>query len=207
MIKRQGSQAFHDHTSDGEKDLVKKTKQEIKEVTETISAANESPNGGTQTVLINPDQVTAPVRDAIPGKDSSDNSVRESIDDFLLFVEEIARKLEHDFAKVKSEDLLQCVVGFYSKVMLFRLIFLVVQDLIQGCQKNEEFFHKYSMLHKDLMDIVTKDNLCNKYIQLIIAFMKKFFQEKVNPMCIEASSPKANHSMLIPQVNLLVVAG
>ena len=183
------------------------TSEDAKQLKKTIGEVEEAQKQVPGvSIFLNPEKTTQPIQESLPGKDSSKQSVKESVTEFIDIIDKIVLKMSFDFNVITHDDLLEKLVTLYSQFLRFKMIFEVVVYIENGEPKDQSFYDKYKLLNKELIGSIEKDNVCNKYVQLIIAFMRNYFEHKVMPLLDEAiKAPKNDVSNFVAQADLLVV--
>lgn len=201
-------EAFH---TEEEKKLSEEVYQELKHATQEIEDAKQGDTDGRSSlnIFMPPDKATGRVQDSLPGKDGSQASVKDSMYEFVNMLDLIISKMEYDMNLVNDDNVLMHLTSFYSNMIRFKMIFSTPLAVLNGEEKNEAFFEKYKLLKHEILQKVTADNICNKYMQLCIAFMKKYLQEKVMPLLLDIEkldeSDKKKHLGLAAEAQLLVI--
>lgn len=209
-MKADGDSGHEKFITEVEKKETEKVYKELKEATQEIEDAKQGDSEGRASVNIfmPPENATARVQDSLPGKDNSKQSVKETMEEFVNMLCLIISKMEHDMNIVRDDKILENLAMLYSNMLRFRMIFTTPLALLSGAIKNEEFFDSYRLLKREILEKVSADNICNKYIQLCVAFMKKYLQEKVMPFLQDIQSlkngEKSKHVGLAAEAQLLV---
>lgn len=183
---------------------------QAKEISENIVQAKEeidqlqkldSEGRSNINIFVHPENAFPHLRDSISGKDVSVASAKESMEEFLTMMDLLIVKIEHDMNFISNDDLLTNVANLYSNLLKFKMIFAVPLSILSGDKKDAEFFESNRLLHRDVLEKIEPGNICNKYIQICIGFMKEYFKEKVMPIMVEISSGKSDDPKTLQGLN------